>query len=128
MTCCEASPPEELLLAVRQFNRGEWFDCHETLEELWVGQQGELRDFYQGFLQLAVALHHWEEGNLKGALFLLDSGGGMLRRVSPVCQGIDAAGLAAAAAKLYEAVMALGEERMAELPAELIPKARLIDP
>lgn len=115
-----------MLLAVRQFNRGEWFECHETLEELWVGTQGELRDFYQGFLQLAVALHHWEDGNLKGALFLLESGGGMLRRVPAVCRGVDAAGLAAAAEKLHQALLARGEELTAELPAELLPKARLV--
>ena len=127
MACCGSTPPEELLLAVRQFNEGEWFECHETLEELWVGTQGELRDFYQGFLQLAVALHHLQDGNLKGALFLLESGGGMLRRVPVVCQGVDAAGLAVAAAKLHQAVLERGEELVAGLPAELVPKARLAE-
>ena len=78
--CCGEVPTAELLGAIDQFNRGEWFECHETLEELWVGEKGELKDFYQGVLQLAVALHHWRNGNLKGALILLKSGSDCLSR------------------------------------------------
>ena len=62
MRYCEELPPGQLLLAIRQFNSREWFECHETLEELWIGETGEVRDFYQGMLQIAVALHHWRKG------------------------------------------------------------------
>jgi len=123
---CEDQPPEELIQAIDEFNRRDWFECHETVEELWVGEKGELRDFYQGVLQLAVALHHWRGGNFKGAMTLLSSGGACLGRVRPVCQGVDVAGLAAAAAKLHEALSALGSGRMSELPAQLILQVRLV--
>jgi len=122
---CEDVAPEELLRAIDEFNRGDWFECHETVEELWVGEKGELRDFYQGVLQLAVALHHWRDGNFKGALTLLQSGGDCLSRVAPVCQGVDVARLAADAGKLQQALSALGEERMSELEQRLILKLRL---
>jgi predicted metal-dependent hydrolase len=56
---CTQSPSGELLRALGEFNRGDWFECHETLEELWVGSQGEMRDFYKGVLQISVGLHHW---------------------------------------------------------------------
>lgn len=124
MGCCREKPSEELLQAIAEFNRGDWFECHETLEELWVGAKGELRDFYQGVLQLAVALHHWRNGNFKGALILLKSGSDCLSRVPPICLGVDAAGLRAGAGELHEALSALGEERMSELASALIPVIR----
>ena len=123
---CQDVPPEELLQAVEEFNRGDWFQCHETLEELWVGEKGEVRDLYQGVLQLAVALHHWRNGNFKGALSLFKGANDILSRVPQVCQRVDVAGLRGSAAKLHEALSALGEERMSELAAELLPKARLV--
>ena len=123
--CCGEVPTAELLGAIDQFNRGEWFECHETLEELWVGEKGELKDFYQGVLQLAVALHHWRNGNLKGALILLKSGSDCLSRVPDLCQGVEAAALAEAARALAGVLAALGEGRMGELDPGLILKVRL---
>ncbi len=125
MRHCEGPPPGELLRAIDQFNRRDWFDCHETLEYLWMGQIGETRDFYQGILQVAVALHHWRGGNFRGAVSLLARGAGYLRRVRPVCQGVDVEGFVADADRLWEALAALGPERMAELEPDLIPRLRL---
>ena len=121
MRNCQDRPTEELLQAVEEFNREDWFACHETLEELWVGAKGELRDFYQGVLQFAVALHHWRNGNFKGALILLKGAGECLGRVAPLCLGVDVARLTEQAGKLHEALSLLGEERMRDLPASLIP-------
>ncbi|MBU5614558.1 DUF309 domain-containing protein [Geomonas azotofigens] len=119
---CQGAPPPELLQAIGEFNAGEWFQCHETLEELWVGEKGELRDFYQGLLQVAVALYHWRNGNYKGAEGLLLRGADLLRRVSGTCLGVDVARLVAEAGVLREALLALGEERMAEVAPALVPK------
>jgi uncharacterized protein len=125
MLQCEAEAPEELLRAIEEFNRGDWFECHETLEELWIGAKGELRDFYQGVLQLAVAQHHWRNGNFKGALILLRGGVDLLSRVAPVCQGVDVAALSGAAVTLTGELSALGEGRMEELAATLLLKVPL---
>ena len=128
MRRCQEVPSEELQKAIEEFNSGDWFECHETLEELWVGEKGELRDFYQGLLQIAVALHHWRNGNFKGAVSLLKGGGGFLSRVSPVCQSVDVARLVADAGKLHEALTVLGEERMSEVGLYLIPKLHPVKP
>ncbi|MBJ6801065.1 DUF309 domain-containing protein [Geomonas propionica] len=121
-TPCQQAPSPELQQAIEEFNGGEWFECHETLEELWVGEKGELRDFYQGLLQVAVALYHWRNGNFKGAEGLLRRGPDLLMRVSDTCLGVDVARLVAQAGVLREALLALGEARMAELDQALIPK------
>jgi hypothetical protein len=122
---CTCSPSGELLQAFGEFNRGDWFACHETLEDLWVGTDGEMRDFYQGLLQLAVALHHWRNGNFGGTVSLLESGCAYLRRVRPVCQRIEVEALVLAAGRLREELTALGPERMADVDPALIPRLRL---
>jgi uncharacterized protein len=122
---CDESPSGELLKAFGEFNRGDWFDCHETLEELWTGSVGEIRDFFQGTLQIAVALHHWRNGNFKGAILLLEGGAGYLRRVGRVCQRIDVAHLVASTDKFREALQDIGPDRMKELDSDLVPRMRL---
>jgi hypothetical protein len=122
---CSSSPSGELLRALGEFNRGDWYDCHETLEDLWIGSQDEPRWFYQGVLQIAVALLHWRNGNYDGAVLLLVSGRDYLKRVSPICQRIEVATLVAEADRFRNELVRLGPERMTELAADLIPKMRL---
>jgi predicted metal-dependent hydrolase len=56
---------------VDEFNRGHFFECHETLEDVWAGVRGPSRDFLQGLIQVSVALYHLTGGNRAGALSLL---------------------------------------------------------
>ncbi len=122
------APSGALLRAFGEFNREEWFDCHETLEDLWIGSEGDPRWLYQGLLQVAVALHHWRNGNYGGALSLLEGGSGYLRRLPDACQRIDVADLLERVARCREALVQLGQERMAELDPALIPRLRLAPP
>lgn len=123
---CAQSPSGALLRALGEFNRGDWFECHETLEELWAGTTGEIRDFYQGMLQMAVALHHWRNGNFNGSVHLLATGADMLRRVRPACQRIDVAALISEADGMRATLLALQPERMHELDPSLLPRLRLV--
>jgi predicted metal-dependent hydrolase len=52
---------------VAQFNRGEYFECHDTLEEVWAGVRGSGRDFLQGLIQVSVAFYHLGNANPAGA-------------------------------------------------------------
>jgi uncharacterized protein len=123
---CNESPPGQLLQAIREFNSRDWFECHETVEELWIGEVGEVRDFYQGLIQIAVALHHWHNGNFKGAVSLLKGGAGYLGRVAEQCQWVDVAGLIADADRMRVALEELGKERMETLDSELIPLIKTV--
>jgi predicted metal-dependent hydrolase len=122
---CDGSPSGKILRAFGEFNRGDWYDCHETLEDLWIGSEDEPRWFYQGMLQIAVALMHWRNGNFNGAVSLLASGIDYLQRVSPVCQRIEVALLVAEAECFRTELVRLGPEKMAGLAETLIPKMRL---
>ena len=51
---------------VAEFNAGHFFECHDTLEEMWTGLRGPSRDFFQGLIQVSVAFYHLGNGNLAG--------------------------------------------------------------
>ena len=124
MLKCKENPPAQFLLAIRQFNNREWYDCHETIEELWLGETGEMRDFLQGTLQISVALHHWRNGNYGGAVSLLKGGANYLRRVSDVCLWVDVPALIADSEKVRAALEELGKDRMDALESDLIPRIK----
>lgn len=56
------------------FNRGQFYEAHDVLEDLWlaVRKEGE-GDFYKGLIQLAGAFVHLKKERLRpaGALFKL---------------------------------------------------------
>ena len=56
---------------VAEFNAGYYFECHDTLEEMWMGVRGPARDFFQGLIQVSVAFYHLTGGNLPGAQSML---------------------------------------------------------
>jgi uncharacterized protein len=68
---------------IDQFNQGEFYACHDTLEALWMEAIEPDKTFYQGILQIAVALYHLGNQNLKGAMILLGEGMNRLRRYQP---------------------------------------------
>jgi len=77
------------------FNRGEYWDAHEALEEAWREEAGEVRYLYQGILQVGVAYLHIQRGNFNGALKLHKRAHRWLDPFPPQCRGIDVARLKA---------------------------------
>ena len=78
---------------LEEFNTGYFFECHETLEDLWTGIRGPSRDFYQGLIQIAVALYHLTRGNLAGARSLFQRGLKRLDKYPARYGGIELASL-----------------------------------
>lgn len=52
---------------IQEFNDGDYFECHETLEDVWMIEAGPDRPFYQGLLQLSVGCFHLLNRNYAGA-------------------------------------------------------------
>ena len=53
---------------------GEAFDAHEVWEDLWLQAGGSRARYLQGWIQLAVALYHWQCGRILAARRLLKRG------------------------------------------------------
>ncbi len=121
---CSDPAPQALLRGVEQFNAGEFFEQHETLELLWRDTAAPVRHLYHGILQVGVGFHHWRRGNFHGASVLLEEGIERLRPFAPTCQTIDVAALIADAAAAREQLIALGPERMSEFDLANAPRVR----
>ena len=46
---CKERPPLKLIEGIGQFNAGEYYDCHETLEEIWMHEPGKYVTFTKEF-------------------------------------------------------------------------------
>jgi uncharacterized protein len=86
---CERSAPADVRAGIAMYNRGEYYECHEVLEDAWRAESDPVRSLYQGILQIGVAFHHLGNQNWRGAVGLLTRGIGNVEPFSPRCQGID---------------------------------------
>ena len=98
----EADP--RLAEALRLFNQGEWYACHDLLEDLWHQNQGPDRQALQGLLQIAVAHLHLERDNLRGATVLLGEGLGRLKPYGDEALGLNISPLLAAVSRRLQAL------------------------
>lgn len=80
---------EQFQRGVVDFNRGYFFECHDTLEDLWHGTRGVDRLFLQGLIQISVGFYHMLNRNFKGAASQLTRGVGKLDRYRPAYRGIE---------------------------------------
>lgn len=122
MADCSDSPPPWLVQGVAEFNAGAYFECHETLEKLWMVVPDPVRELYQGILQIGVAFYKQGRGQYRGAIELLTRGIDHLGPFSPVCQGVDVARLIQDARVAGEIMVALGPERICDLDRSLLPQ------
>lgn len=123
---CSAPAPELLLRGIEQFNRGEFFEQHETLEDLWRSEPDDVRYLYQGILQVGVGFYHLGRGNFHGAVSKLETGLEKLRWFEPQCRLVDVASLVADASECLEQLRQLGPDRIGEFDWRAVPKVRLI--
>ena len=122
-------PPALLLKAVEQFNRGEFFEQHETLETLWRAEVRPVRLLYQGILQIGVACHHLKRGNHNAAMRLLRLGLEKLDPFPATCQRVDVCGFRQSAQRTLTELERLEtagvKEPAAAFDWSLAPKVRL---
>ena len=127
MPWCDEPPPPQLVEGIEQFNRGEYFEQHETLELLWRAEPREVRKLYQGILQIGVAFHHLRRLNHHGTVYMLTRGARYLAPFAPRCQGVDVQRLLDDAATALGAVERLGPHRLDEFDWQLAPIVHMWD-
>jgi uncharacterized protein len=79
--------PEQYLQFIEKFNAGEYYECHDLLEEIWMEEKSD--KFLQGLLQMSVGLYHLEYGNIKGARWMFGNARKYLERYQPQHWGLD---------------------------------------
>lgn len=107
--------PEEFWHAIEQFNHGDFYACHDTLEAIWIEAPTFEKNFYQGILQVAVALYHLGNHNWRGAVILLGEGLNRLRRYLPDYGEIDLDRFVLEGTGLLTSLQHLGADRVSEI-------------
>lgn len=119
--------PQEFWQGVEQFNSGQFYACHNTLEALWIEASEPEKTFYQGILQISVALYHLENRNWRGAVILLGEGSNRLRRYPSSYGGVDVDELLSQSAVLLTTLQQIGQDlitsgNLGENQALFLPK------
>ncbi len=132
----EATPGPDILnplaKAVQEFNSWRFYDCHETLEDVWreaggKSSRAELADFYQGIIKVAAGFHHVLRDNHKGAVLLLADSLRLLAPYEPRTLGVDVESLRQDVRGCLERIKTLGPKRLPEFDRQAIPTIKLED-
>jgi predicted metal-dependent hydrolase len=127
MDAIESDP--HYLQGIEFFNACDFFEAHEAWEDLWTDYQGPSRKFFQGLIQTAVALHHFGNGNIRGAKKLYHSSRAYLEPYRPFHLGIDLEKFLAQFDCCFAEVLANTEEfPQVEIDADQIPEIHLEAP
>jgi predicted metal-dependent hydrolase len=111
------SDPERLLdIGIEHFNAKRFFQAHETWETAWHASPEDERDFWQGLTQVAVGFTHYQRGNPKGSVTLLQRGARRIAEYGGVYKGVPVEGLAAAARAAAASIEQAGTASPIEFP------------
>lgn len=124
---CSEPLPEGAMRGIEEFNTGQYFEQHETLELVWRAELRPVRDLYRGVLQIGVACLQIERGNAIGALKLIDRATKWLQPFRPACQGIAVDRLLADAAILRAEIERVGVDQVDRVDRHLFPKVHLLN-
>ena len=117
------------LQGIEYFNRCDFFEAHEVWEEVWQEYQGPSRKFYQGLIQVAVCLHHFGNGNTRGARKLYHSSRNYLEPYQPTHMGLDVSKLLSEMERCCAGILSSTEDYPSvELIPDLIPEIHLDPP
>lgn len=111
--------PPEFWQAVEQFNRQDFYACHDTLESLWMEAVETEKKFYQGILQIAVSLYHLSNHNWQGAAILLGEGLSRLKPYQPNYFEINVEQLLQESGEILHKLQEFGAENVVKLAEQL---------
>ena len=77
---------EQLDRGIDLFNQGQFYECHDTIEEIWLQESSDRQPFLQGLIQAAVAFHHYEHGKWGAARSMLRMA---IEKLSPYPEAFD---------------------------------------
>lgn len=112
--------PANFWVGIEQFNHGDYYACHDTLEAIWMDANTHERAFYQGILQIAVGLYHLTNLNWQGAAILLGEGSHRLAAYGETYGGINVTDLVDQAIDWLTALQETGPDQVQLLASTLL--------
>lgn len=108
------------------FNTGLFFEAHEVLERQWLHlEDGPLRRFVQGLIQISVGFHHAMRGSYQGAVNQLGKGLAKMADAPSDSLGLDRARLVREVERARQELVVRGRQQMRPTALQEIPRMRL---
>ena len=107
-SACQESLSPLAVRGIEEFNRREYFQAHETLEEAWNLEQGVGRELYRAILQVAVAYLQIERSNYRGAMKMLLRVRQWIDPLPDHCRGVDIAAIKSEVDVIHEELLRIG--------------------
>lgn len=121
---CREELSDLALKGLQEFNQGEYFEAHESLEDAWNADETPGRELYRAILQVAVAYLQIERRNYNGAVKMFLRVRQWIDPLPGECRGVDIDQLRSDAEKVRQALIALGPERIEEFDKGLLHPVR----
>jgi predicted metal-dependent hydrolase len=115
-----------LLAGISQYNDGNFFEAHETWEDVWLQTPLPTRDHLQGLIQVAAAFVHLVRHEYPGIVRLLDAALEKLHGAPDELLGVDARRFEADVRRARDELAALGAERFESWDRARIPRIHLL--
>lgn len=112
---------------IEKFNAGQYYKCHDDLEEAWKQDQTPGRDLYRSILQVGISLYQIERGNFRGALKMLLRVRQWLEPLPEVCRGVNVAKLHQNTKAIHTELLNCGEENLEGFNWEIVEAIELTD-
>jgi predicted metal-dependent hydrolase len=104
---------------LKLFNEQKFFEAHEELEDAWRQETGEIKELYQGILQVAVTYLHITRGNYNGAIKVYGRSTKWLKDWPEICRGVQVGKLRQDAENVIKNLRVLGMENIAQFDKSL---------
>ncbi len=105
---------------IELFNQGEYYQCHDDLEEAWRQDASDGRSLYQGILQVGIALYQIQRGNYRGAVKMLLRLRQWLDPLPDTCRGVHVAALRQNITAIQASLLSLGSDRIEDFDWKIV--------
>ena len=125
----EAEIAPRFLEGIAKFNSGDFYECHDILEDVWfdINPDSNDRNFYQGLIHIAVGFYHvTEKSNPTGALLQLNKAIKKLTPFKPSYEKVELNKLLAKIEKCIKEIEKLKNEKVKRFDIKLIPRINFI--
>jgi CheY-like chemotaxis protein len=109
---CDQGLSEIAIKGLEEFNKGQYFEAHELLEEAWNKDQPPGKELYRAILQVAVAYLQIERGNFNGAMKMFLRMRQWFALLPENCRGVDVGQLRMDADEVYSKLIELGADQI----------------
>ncbi len=124
---CQEPLPELARIGIEAFNKGEYFEAHELLEDVWKADPSPGRSFYRALIQIAVAYLQIERSNYRGAYKMLLRSRQWFHGLPEVCRGVDVRSLRNDSETVYRELMRSGPEGIADFDHSYLYPVRYME-